>query len=563
LEVRSGTLSLPYPSGGTNRGTFNAGAGATILVSDYTFGDGSQLSGLGTHRWALGTVTLNGAIAAEHVEWAGAMLMGTNRISGVVHWLSGVIHSSAAVTIATNGTLNLEGNVDKHLNGVLTNAGTVTWTGEGRLKLDGGRIYNLSGALFNVQNDQAFLDNGGNPAFNNEGTFRKSAGSGTTTFDRGTFNNTGTLDVQKGTVYLSGGYTLTGGTLSFGISSPTDFGRINLFGSATLAGAISANFNQGFSPSADSSFVVLTYGSESGVFAQSNLPLLPPGLVWQTEYGSSAFTLKVLNEQPAMAPISDQVVDELVPLTVAISAAEPGLPPEALTFALVSSPNGMTINPGTGLIVWTPTEAQGPSTNTIVVQVSDNRVPPRSDTKPFAVTVNEINRAPSLDALSDCTVAPGETLSFAAAATDPDLPANPLAFSLVSSPAGANLEASTGLFNWRPAMAQANTTNLVQVQVTDSNPWDVTTPQLSDTKAFTVIVKEVTPVTLTPILLSGGKFQVQISGAVGPDYILQTSTTLTSWINLWTNTPTAMPISFTDTNTASFSRRYYRAVLGP
>ena len=178
LEVRSGTLSLPYPSGGTNRGTFNAGAGATILVSDYTFGDGSQLSGLGTHRWALGTVRLNGAIAAEHVEWAGAMLMGTNTISGVVHWLSGVIHSSAAVTIATNGTLNLEGGVNKDLNGVLTNAGTVTWTGAGWLRLDGGRIYNLPGALFDVQNDQAFAKEGGNPVLDNRGTLRKSASGG-------------------------------------------------------------------------------------------------------------------------------------------------------------------------------------------------------------------------------------------------------------------------------------------------------------------------------------------------------------------------------------------------
>jgi hypothetical protein len=72
-----------------------------------------------------------------------------------------------------------------------------------------------------------------------------------------------------------------------------------------------------------------------------------------------------------------------------------------------------------------------------------------------------------------------------------------------------------------------------------------------------------TPVRLAAISLGKGKFQLQINGAVGPSCVLQSSTTLTNWVNLWANTPTAMPITFTDTNAASFSRRYYRALLGP
>ena len=57
-----------------------------------------------------------------------------------------------------------------------------------------------------------------------------------------------------------------------------------------------------------------------------------------------------------------------------------------------------------------------------------------------------------------------------ATATDSDIPANVLTFSLVSPPSGASINSASGLFNWRPVVAQANTTNTVQVQVTDYNP---------------------------------------------------------------------------------------------
>ncbi|OQW74297.1 MAG: hypothetical protein BVN35_10680 [Proteobacteria bacterium ST_bin11] len=51
----------------------------------------------------------------------------------------------------------------------------------------------------------------GFPAFNNAGTFRKSAGTGTSTVSVA-FNNTGTVDVQTGTVSLSGAATANGFT---------------------------------------------------------------------------------------------------------------------------------------------------------------------------------------------------------------------------------------------------------------------------------------------------------------------------------------------------------------
>ena len=71
-------------------------------------------------------------------------------------------------------------------------------------------------------------------------------------------------------------------------------------------------------------------------------------------------------------------------------------------------------------------------------------------------------------------------------ATDPDLPAQTLTFSLPAPLAGMNLNPGTGLFTWTPAQTQSPATNTVTVVVTDNG-----TPPLSATNSFTVIVKEV------------------------------------------------------------------------
>jgi len=99
------------------------------------------------------------------------------------------------------------------------------------------------------------------------------------------------LDVQSGTVSILGGRTLTGGTLNFGINSLNTFGHIALAGAVTLTGTVSANLNSLYTPTNGTSFALLTYGSESGVFTSSNLPAF---FGWTNIYGPAAFSLKIV-----------------------------------------------------------------------------------------------------------------------------------------------------------------------------------------------------------------------------------------------------------------------------
>jgi hypothetical protein len=201
-----------------------------------------------------------------------------------------------------------------------------------------------------------------------------------------------------------------------------------------------------------------------------------------------SFTVIVneVNSAPTLAVPPSQTINELTTLSVTNSATDPDIPANTLTFSLVAAPSGMTLDSATGVLTWTPTEAQGPSTNVITVRVTDNGIPPLSDTKSFTIIVNEVNSAPTLTVPPTQTINELTTLILTNTATDPDIPANTLTFSLVAAPSGMTLDSATGVLTWTPTEAQGPSTNVITVRVTDNG-----IPPLSDTKSFTVIVNEV------------------------------------------------------------------------
>src|ERR1035437_8150527 len=76
-----------------------------------------------------------------------------------------------------------------------------------------GKLINLAGGLVDIQSDVSITSSSFGvygEAVVNQGTVRKSGGTGTSTIDS-IFNNTGTVDVQSGTVNLAGGGSLGGG----------------------------------------------------------------------------------------------------------------------------------------------------------------------------------------------------------------------------------------------------------------------------------------------------------------------------------------------------------------
>src|SRR5437773_1845712 len=240
-------------------------------------------------------------------------------------------------------------------------------------------------------------------------------------------------------------------------------------------------------------------------------------------------------------------------------ASDADLSANAMTFGLVSAPNGVNLDPSTGVLTWTPTEAQGPSTNLITVKVTDNGVPESSDTNSFTVVVTEANSAPVLSALRDRTAAARSPLTVTNSTTDGDVPGNILTYSLEpGAPAGAFIDPENGLFTWTPAANQVAGTNAVTVRVTDNG-----VPSLSNTQSFSIIV--VSPPVIESIVASSGSVTIRWSAVAGMRYRVQFKSALNdpSWSDLPGDVTSAGTTAAKTDSMLSETQRSYRVLLVP
>ncbi|MCX6894329.1 MAG: SpaA isopeptide-forming pilin-related protein [Verrucomicrobia bacterium] len=183
----------------------------------------------------------------------------------------------------------------------------------------------------------------------------------------------------------------------------------------------------------------------------------------------------VTNHPPSFAVIADQTVNELATMTVATSVTDADGGP--MIYELLAAPAGAAIDEA-GVITWTPTEAQGPSTNSFTVSVADDGSPAATDAKSFTVVVREVNVVPTLPVLPDVEMDEMTTLTVTNTAADSDVPANDMSYFLAVAPAGAAIS-QQGVITWTPTEAQGPSTNLF------------TTPYLYVSNSFTVVVREV------------------------------------------------------------------------
>ena len=264
-----------------------------------------------------------------------------------------------------------------------------------------------------------------------------------------------------------------------------------------------------------------------------------------------------VNAPPALAAITDRTLNEGSLLTFTATATDPDLPANTLTYSLdAGAPTGAAIDPKSGLFTWTPAEVQGPGTYPITVRVTDDGLPALADAKTFTVVVNEVNTAPALAAIPDKTLNEETLLTFTVTATDTDLPAQTLTYSLdTGAPAGAAIDAKSGLFTWTPTEAQGPSTNAITIQVTDNGA-----PALADVKTFTVVVTTRAELKLTSIVLTPeGVATITWTAQKGSTYQVECATDLsaTEWNSLEQVTATEATAAFSYSH-GETAQRFYR-----
>lgn len=169
-----------------------------------------------------------------------------------------------------------------------------------------------------------------------------------------------------------------------------------------------------------------------------------------------------------------------------------------------------------------------------------------------------LNQPPVLAAISNRIVLAGATITFTNAASDADVPSQALTFSLLTAPTNAILNANSGGFTWRPAIAQSPSTQTVSVTVADNG-----VPPMSATQNFVVTVTKPAAPTCGYATSSNGQFQFMISGSTGPDYVIQYSTNLVSWVTATNISSPTLPFLWMNDNLTNFPLGFYRILLGP
>jgi hypothetical protein len=200
---------------------------------------------------------------------------------------------------------------------------------------------------------------------------------------------------------------------------------------------------------------------------------------------------------------------------------------------------------------------KGRGTNLITIVVRDNGTPPLRATNRFTVRVIEVNEPPALTVPASHTVLPGKSVSFSVSATDGDLPANALSFSLgPGSPLGASLNAASGLFSWTPPATPVPGTNVFNFVVSDSG-----VPSLSNQRSVTLTV--VPQPLIESITHNGGTVIIRWSALAGLGYRVQFKTTLDqpNWTDL-SGDIVAAGTSATKNDVAS-GQRFYRVTVLP
>jgi hypothetical protein len=281
VNASSGTLLLDG-GGSDTAGTFfvpaagalNFGGGVTALASAV---GSSTNKAAGTLAFTGGTTTVTGAVtdtgnftiaisggtadfenttdSVPYLDLTGGTLTGSAALTvtattgTALTWNGGTMSGSGSTTLASGATMSLgSDNTTETLDGwTFTNQGTVNWLdGTSDLSLNDGALFNNEGTFndnvnVNNSNTQYILTSGAAGTFANSGTFNHAPSTFNVIQIAALFNNTGTVNVSSGQLFLEGGGTSTGSWVVSGGTLIFNGGVANLNApstSVTGAGAV-------------------------------------------------------------------------------------------------------------------------------------------------------------------------------------------------------------------------------------------------------------------------------------------------------------------------------------
>jgi len=218
------------------------------------------------------------------------------------------------------------------------------------------------------------------------------------------------------------------------------------------------------------------------------------------------------NHPPLINDIESPYVDENLAVDFKVSATD--LDNDAVTLMSSSNlPPGSVFDAQTGLFTWTPNYDDAGVYELTFTAIEETQEA-LFDTATVTITVNNVNRAPTLNLIGNKTVSENQLLRFTVSSIDPDGDSVTLAAN--NLPIGASFDAQAREFTWTPDYNDAgNYTNIEFSATDDGDPVEV------EVELITITVGDINR---APILNNPGPHDVVesekvefIVSAVDPD----------------------------------------------
>ncbi len=381
--------------------------GATVVADDMEWADASLLAG--------GTVTIRDSLTVRAgFEFSGGpyarLLSGRQLdVQNVAIWDSGDLTMDAGAVLNVASTADFQITRDAQFapgaapgDAQILNAGRWRKLGSGPFQ-DG----------FGDPMPQAFTQTAVGVPFANTGTIAADAGRlafTSTLTSSGTIQGTDTLDVRSATVDQSGllapgtdgtasrlvvlGSFPTGGTLAVDLGGPTpadDYDVLAVSEAVTLGGTLRVRLVDGFVPSNDQRFTILTAPSVTGTFDALDLP--GAGVAFTVEVTATTVDLVAQTSANAAPVAMDDAAatDEDTSVLIDVLANDTDADDDALTLAEITrAPTSGTATIESGQIRYTPS-GDFAGADTLVYRVTDGTL---SDLGQLIVTIRPVNDAP-------------------------------------------------------------------------------------------------------------------------------------------------------------------------
>src|SRR5208337_4929048 len=182
-------------------------------------------------------------------------------------------------------------------------------------------------------------------------------------------------------------------------------------------------------------------------------------------YATQSYVINVTTPPPNRPPYftSEPVVDANVNTAYTYEATAVDPDGNSLTFAVAAGPDGLKIDPGTGLVSWTPTSPQlGPQN--VSLTVADGQGGTATQSYTILVQPEPGDHPPVIISHPVTTALAGQTYTYPVKAIDPD--GDPLTYSLTTAPQGMTIDPAAGLVSWTPTLADVGQQD-VTVRVDD------------------------------------------------------------------------------------------------